>query len=80
MRYYTTSDLLRFHKFATGKDKPGIELIKEYNKLYPELTAKQKLKNLIKFLEDYDTTQTNKRKAGQNNKSLILLNIFARRN
>lgn len=50
MRTYTTTDLLRFHKFATGKNKPGIELIKEYNKLYPELTEKEKLKNLINAL------------------------------
>ena len=57
MRKYTTVDLLCFHRWANeerNKDKKGIELIKEYNKEFPELTADEKLKNLIRFVLGID--------------------------
>lgn len=47
MRKYTTVDLLRFRVFANDNpDLKAMELIKGYNKKFPELSAKEKIKNL----------------------------------
>jgi len=51
MRQYTTLDLIRFRNFAIKNPKlKSLELIKEYNKKYPELTAKEQLINISKAL------------------------------
>ena len=51
MRNYSVIDLIRFAKFKENNSgvKP-IELIKEYNKKYPELSSKEKLINLSKAM------------------------------
>lgn len=54
MRNYTTLDLLRFNRFANeseNKELNGIELVKAYNKKFPELSSKQKLINLCNALK-----------------------------
>ena len=51
MRKYSRYDLIRFRNFSN--ENPNlipIELIKAYNKKYPELSAKEKLINLSKAL------------------------------
>lgn len=51
MRNYSVIDLLRFARFK--EDNPGkkpMDLIKEYNIKYPELSSKEKLINLSKAL------------------------------
>jgi hypothetical protein len=51
IRNYTTFDLIRFNRLANeNKSLKPIELIKLYNKKYPEKTAKEKLLNLSKAL------------------------------
>lgn len=52
MRNYNKADMLRIVRFAkeNGGLKP-FELIKAYDKAYPELTAKEKLINLSRALE-----------------------------
>ena len=47
-------DLLRYHKFANlkaNKDKRPVDVVKEYNIKFPELSNKQKLINLSKALK-----------------------------
>lgn len=54
MRKYSIVDVLRYHKFASleqNKDKRPIDLIKEYNIKFPELTAIQQMNNLVKILK-----------------------------
>ena len=50
-RSYTVVDLVRFAQLSKerAKEKP-IHLLKEYDKLYPELSSKQKYENLLKAL------------------------------
>jgi hypothetical protein len=50
-RTYTSLDLIRFARFSKENEelKP-IDRLKAYNDAYPELTAKQKLENIRKFL------------------------------
>ena len=50
-RKYTAVDLLRFRKFAQERAgvKP-VDLIEEYNQLYPELTREQQWENVKKAL------------------------------
>ena len=51
MRQYTALDLLRFANFKQkNPDKKPIDLIKEYNVKFPEVSAKDKLINLSKAL------------------------------
>jgi len=52
MRNYNAFDLIRFHRFANenGEVHPT-NLLKAYNKKYPELSSRQKLINLAKALE-----------------------------
>lgn len=51
MRNYTTLDLVRFNRLANeNKNLKPIELIKLYNKKYPEKTEKEKLINISKAL------------------------------
>lgn len=51
MRNYTRFDLIRFNRFANeNKDLNPFELIKLYNKKYPEKTSKEKLINFSKAL------------------------------
>lgn len=50
MRQYTEYDLLRFGRFASkNPELKPMELIKLYDKTYPELTSKQKLINISIF-------------------------------
>lgn len=50
-RAYTIVDLLRFNKFANDNpDLRGAELLKAYNKEFPELSAKEKLNNISNAL------------------------------
>lgn len=50
-RNYTVVDLLRFARLSKERaEVKPIDLIKEYDKDYPELTAKQKYENLLKAL------------------------------
>ncbi len=52
-RKYSALDLLRYKKFADKHpDLKPVELIKLYNKYYPQLTAKQMYDNIMKFLND----------------------------
>jgi len=50
-RNYTVVDLVRFAQLSKerAQEKP-IDLLKEYDKLYPELSSKQKYENLLKSL------------------------------
>jgi hypothetical protein len=58
---YTSFDMLRFLSFSKkeeNKDIKGIDLIKKYNEIYPELTSEQKLKNIKAALGlDFQTTE-----------------------
>ncbi len=50
-RKYGVIDLLRFRRFSMeNPDMKPIDLIKNYNIKYPELSEEQKLENLKKFL------------------------------
>lgn len=50
-RNYTVVDLVRFAKLSKERaEAKPIDLLKEYNKLYPELSSKQKYENLLKAL------------------------------
>jgi len=52
MRNYNAFDLIRFHRFANENEKVHpTNLLKAYNKKYPELSSNQKLINLAKALE-----------------------------
>jgi hypothetical protein len=52
LRKYSQFDLLRFKKFADEhKDVSPLQLIRDYNVKYPELTAKQQLENLYAALD-----------------------------
>ena len=53
MRKYSAIDLLRFRKFAEeNPDLKPVDLIVAYNGKYPELTDKQQLENIMKFMDD----------------------------
>jgi len=53
-RKYGIIDLLRFKNFANeNPDMKSIELIKNYNIKYPEVSEAQKLKNLKKFFDGH---------------------------
>lgn len=50
---YGVIDLLRFRNFANeNPDMKSIDLIKNYNIEYPELSEEQKLANLKKFFNE----------------------------
>lgn len=50
-RRYSKPDLIRFARMHEKQpDKPFNELLKEYDKKYPELTAVQKLDNISSAL------------------------------
>jgi hypothetical protein len=52
VRQYTKLDLLRFANFKQkNPDKKPIDLIKEYDSEYPEVSAKDKLINISKALD-----------------------------
>ena len=51
MRRYSVVDLIRYHNLAQANpDLKPIEMIKLYNKTYPELSDEEKFNNLKKFL------------------------------
>lgn len=52
LRKYSRFDLLRFKKFADeNKDVAPMQLLRDYDVKYPELSAKQQLENLYAALD-----------------------------
>ena len=55
MRRYSGLDLLRFRRFADeNPDLKPIDLVRAYNKKYPELSAKEQYENIVKMLKNMD--------------------------
>lgn len=53
MRKYSMVDLIHFHRFASeskNKKKSMLDLVKAYNKKFPEIPAREQLKNLFNAL------------------------------
>lgn len=51
MRMYTILDMIRMSKLSKEVDLNPVELIKEFNKKFPEKSAKEQMANLKKALE-----------------------------
>lgn len=69
-RNYSIVDLVRFAKLSQERvgEKP-IDLLKEYDKKFPELTAKQKYENLLRALGVEKATELERALAERLNES-----------
>jgi|GEM_PF-3305292 len=56
MRNYNSIDLIRFHNLCLETGLKGASAVKKYNETYPELTAKQKLENLLRAMNHLENT------------------------
>lgn len=50
-RMYTSYDMIKMSKFCHDNNLKGIELLKAYNKQFPEKSAKEQVQNLMKALD-----------------------------